>query len=64
MNYKLNPRIENQDFDVLLLKGLEDHTLLKAYVEHIRIKFLFEKNKEIKTIIKYIFMDNSNNFID
>ena len=63
MNYNLQVNIMNLDYDELLAKCLVEHLLLKAYLEGIKIKFKFEKNKNIKALIKYIFMDEQNNFI-
>jgi hypothetical protein len=55
----------NLDFDVLLLKGIENHVIVlkKFYVEKIKSKLFSEKNQEIKRIINNIFIDDGNNLI-
>ena len=53
----------NLDFDVLLLKGIENHVIVlkKLYGEKIKSKLFSEKNQEIKKIINNIFIDDGNN---
>jgi hypothetical protein len=55
----------NLDFDVLLLKGIENHVIVlkKLYAEKIKSKLFSEKNQEIKKIINNIFIDDGNNLI-
>ena len=55
----------NLDFDVLLLKGIENHVIVlkQFYVEKIKSKLFSEKNQEIKKIINNIFIDDGNNLI-
>ena len=38
MNYSLQVNIMNLDYDELLAKCLEDHLLLTAYLENIKLK--------------------------
>ena len=57
MNYSLQVNIMELDYDELLAKCLEDDLLLPAYLGKIKLKFRFEKNNNMKALIKYIFMD-------
>ena len=55
----------NLDFDVLLLKVIENHVIVlkQLYIEKIKSKLFSEKNQEIKKIINNIFIDDGNNLI-